>query len=241
MGSLADIGGALGGGIAGMFGNDGSGDAEKFYKDLVAKYGALNPNLQSQQADSNGAGSSGQGDVLKELQSTYRNGGLDPIAKEQLAEANTSTERTAQSLDQGIQQRAQAQGQGNSGVTAALQEQAGQGAAERGAAAGRGAAATGYANRMGALGAAGNLSSNMRGADDAISKFNASMRMGAQQGSFDNSMRQLGGEGGAYGAAYGAQKEGHANSVDNWAGVGQGVGGLGDYLDKNKNMFGMAS
>lgn len=239
MGVFGDAFGAIGGGIAGLLGNDGSGDAADFYKKLVAKYGALNPNLTAQQADSNGPGSAGQGDVLKELQGTYRAGGLDPIAREQLAQSSTEADRNAQAMDNGITERARAGGQGNSGVTAALQEQAGQGAAERGSQQAMGAAAQGYANRMGALGAAGNLSSNMRGSDDAISKFNAGMRMGAQQGTFDNSMRQLGGEGGAYGAAYGAQKEGHANSVDNWAGVGQGVGGLADYLDKNKNAFGL--
>lgn len=246
----ADLGG-LAGGVAGLFGDDGSGAASKYYKELAEKYGALNPKItqavqgNSELGKADQSTRNGQMDVLRNLQGIYGQGGLDAIGRSRVAGAETEANRNATASANAIGERARASGAGGSGVTLALQQQAGQEGANRVAQEGLGAAAVGEQNRNAALGTAGVVAGATRGQDyqsaaaqDAINNYNSRMNMATQQSSFDNSMSQLGGEGGAYGAGYAAKQQGYKNTVGAAGQVGSGLGGaaddLGSYFDAQK-------
>jgi hypothetical protein len=233
--------GSLLGGLGGLFTNDGSGDANEYYKQLAEKYGKLDPKINAETVGPSALGNAdpstkaAQMDALRELQTQYGKGGLDAIGQSQVAEANQSTNRNAQAQANSIQGRARAQGMGNSGVTLALQEQAGQDAAERGNQQTMGAAAGAEQRQRGAIGQAGQLAGNVRGQDyeaasaqDAVNRYNSQMKMGAQQSTFDNSMSQLGGQGGAYGHAYDAARYGAERGRRTW----EDFGGAADSATK---------
>lgn len=228
MGLFGDAFGALGGGIAGMFGDDGSDDARRKYEALGSSYRMLNPNITAQQAENDPAARAGMGDVLRELQGQYRSGGLDAIGKSQLAGAETEANRNATIRENQIGEQARAGNMGNSGVTLALKQKAGQEAGEAGNRAALGAGALAMGNRMNALGAAGGVAGRMGEQANAVSQYNAMMRQGAQQGTFDNRMAQLGGESGTISGAYGAAQNADQRNRAMWTGVGKGIGGIAD-------------
>lgn len=226
MGIFGDLGGALGD-IAGTFSSGGADDAaNSFYRDLIAKYGKIDPNIAAQQA--NPSDQSAAQDAIRELQQTYRSGGLDSISRSQIAEANDSANRNAAANRNAVLGNARARGTGNSGVTAALQEMGGQEAAQDANLASSRAAGTAQANRMGAIGGAGSLGIQSAAAQDAINRFNASMRQGAQQQTFGNKMSQLGAEGAAYGGAWDAGKAGEARTSRLYGSIGKMAGAAGD-------------
>jgi len=166
MGLFGDILGSVGD-IAGTFASGGSDDAaEQFYRDLVAKMGKVDPNIIAQQAAS--SDQSVPQDVLRELQQTYRSGGLDAISKGQIAEATAGANRNAAANREAVLSGARARGTANSGVTAALQEMGGQEAGQDANLAASRAAATAEGNRRGALGQAGALGVQSAAAQDAI-------------------------------------------------------------------------
>jgi hypothetical protein len=222
-------------GLSGLFGDDGSDAASEYYKQLAGRYKAVNPEITAQTVGPTEMGKTdpatraAQMDALRELQTQYSKGGLDAIGKSQVAEANQSTNRNAQAQANSIQQRARSQGQGNSGVTAALQEQAGQDAAERGSQQTMAAAAGAQQRQQGAVKSAGELAGGVReqdyqpaAAQDAINRYNAGMKYSAQQDTFGNRMQALGGEGAAYGGGYAAQRYGDARKRQAWADFGAG-------------------
>lgn len=243
--------GDLAGGLTGLFSNDGAGDANEYYKQLAEKYGKLDPKINAETVGPSALGTAdpatkaAQMDALRELQTQYSKGGMDAIGQSQVAEANQSTNRNAQAQANSIQGRARASGNNNSGVTLALQEQAGQDAAERGNQQAMGAAAGAQRRQQGAVGAAGELAGNVRGqdytaagAEDAVNRYNSQMKMGAQQASFDNSMNQLGGQGAAYGGAASAAHRGAENKRRTWqdfGSAGDRVADAGAEIMKNVN------
>lgn len=226
MGLFGDVFGGLGD-VAGLFSSGGADDdANSFYRGLVDKYGKINPTIAAQQA--NPSDQSAAQDAIRELQQTYRSGGLDSISRSQIAEANDSSNRNAAANRNAVLGNARARGTGGSGVTAALQEMGGQEAAQDANLASSRAAAGAQANRMGAIGGAASLGIQSATAQDAINRFNASMRQGAQQQTFGNKMDQLGGEGAAYGHAWDAGKAGEARTSKLYSSIGKMAGTAGD-------------
>lgn len=231
MGILGD----LTGGIAGLFSDDGSDDAAQFYKNLVDQYGKLNPNINAQQTFADSPTRSAQLSALSELENQYRQGGLDPIAKSQVAQANTSTDRNAQALSNSIVGQARAQGNAGSGVTRSLQMQAGQDQAQRASEQGMEAAAGAQQRQHDALTGAGQLATAAGAQQNAIDRYNSMANLQSQQATFGNKMGQLEGQQSAYGGAYGAKKAGYADTVGSWGSIGGGVDGaisgpLANYL-----------
>lgn len=209
MGIFGDVFGGLGD-IAGLFSGGGADkDKGKYYQQLIDKMSAVDPNITYD--------SGAQDDVLRELQQTYRSGGLDPIARSQMAEATAGANRNAQANRNAVVEGARARGMGNSGVTTALQEQGGQGAMQDANMAATGAAATAEGNRARALSAA-----------DAVNRFNESMKTGVQQQTFGNKMGQIQGEGDLYGGIYGANKAGEDRTARLWGSLGRVAGSAGD-------------
>jgi hypothetical protein len=227
--------GDIAGGVAGLFSDSGSDEAREYYKQLAAKYAALNPNITAETYGADAPTRAAQLEVLGELKNQYSRGGLDAIAKSQIAGAETETNRNALALANAIGSRARAGGNANSGVTLALEQAAGQDAAERTRQTGMDAAGMGLARQQAALGMTGQLATAAGGQQNAIDRYNAMARQTAAQQTYANKLAQLGGEGEAYGGAYGAQREGYKNKVGAWgrlgSGIGEGAGSLAGYLN----------
>jgi hypothetical protein len=222
MGFLGDIIG----GIAGLASDDGSGGAFDYYRKLADQYAAVNPNITPQSVQVDQPTRAAQLSALSDLQGIYGQGGLDAIGRSRIAQANTETNRNAMALANSIGERARASGNANSGVTLALQQQAGQDAAERARQSGMDAAAIGEQTRLGALGQAGQLSTAAGEQQNAIDRYNAMARQTAQQDTFTNRLNQLSGQGRAYGAGYAAKNTGYGNTVGAWSSLGNGAGGV---------------
>lgn len=223
MGMFGDIFGGIGD-IAGLFSGGGADDAaNQFYIDQINKMRGIDPTITAQQA-----GPSDQSvpqDVMRELQQTYRSGGLDAISKGQIAEATAGANRNAQANREAVLSNARARGTGNSGVTAALQEMGGQEATQDANLAASRAAATAEGNRRGALGQAGALGVQSAAAQDAVNRFNAAMRQGAAESTFGNKMGQLESESNIYGGAHRAGKAGEDRTSRLYGSIGRQIGG----------------
>lgn len=166
-------------------------------------------------------------------------------AQRELARADAEQMATAQRMTD--QQRLQQRGMQSSALAAALDQQAGQAAANRGYMGGLQGAVDANRQRMAALEAAGGLAGNIRGANyrassdkasaiDSVNRYNANMRSDASrynaglgQKSFDNRMGLLGAQSNArLGQASGYQRsaEQSRDSGDRWlqAGITTGAG-----------------
>lgn len=229
MGAFGDAGGALLGGIAGMFGDDGSQDASNYYKRLATTAGNLNPTITPGVDTTDQSQSQ---DVFNNLQGIYQKGGNDPIAQSQIAGAEDSANRNATANANSIQEQARSQNMGNSASALALKQAAGQSGSQQAGQQAVQAAGANEQRQLGALGAAGQVAGQISGAKDAVNRFNTTNAMNAQQATFANQQGQLGQEGGFYGQGYGAQQNQDQRSRAMWAGVGQGLGGVADYFNK---------
>jgi hypothetical protein len=249
VGIFSDIGGAIGD-IAGAFSGGGADDAQQqFYKDLIAKYGKLDPTITAETVGPSALGSAGgdsraaQLDALKEMQGIYRTGGLDAISKGQIAEADAGANRNAQANRNSVLESARARGAGRSGVTLALQQAGGQEAMGDSNLAASRAAATSEGNRRGAIAGAAGTAGTVRAQDyqaaaaqDQINQFNAAMKTGAQQATFGNEMGQLGAEGGAYSPVYASGKANEGRVARLYGSIGRLAGSAGDAFAKTPGM-----
>lgn len=241
MGLIGDIGGDIGS-IAGLFAGGGTDDAAQgYYKQLIDKMGGVNPTITAEQSAPTALGGTGldsraaQMDALREMQGTYRAGGLDAGSRAALADATTTANRNASAQAGAIQEQARARGAGRSGVSLALQQGAGQNAMVNGNQQATEAAGLAMRNRNAAAAGAGTLSGAVRGGDyqvgtaaDAVNQFNAQMRQGAQQQTYGNKMGQLEAEGNAYGGVYRSGKAGEDRTARLYGSIGKTLGTAGD-------------
>lgn len=191
----------------------GSGDkeeAERLLQSAVDQFGPdilkapsiadLTPHLGPSAVESvyaDPAAVAAQREALQELQRASRPDNLEFRAAANEAEQFANQQAGAQ---QGaIRQQMQARGMGGSGVDFALQQQAGQDAANRAASHGFGAAMEGRRQALRSLQDYGNLAGTMRGqsfgegvtrgrARDEVARLNEAGRVAGQQQAFDNQM-----------------------------------------------------
>lgn len=244
MGDLGDLFGGIGSVIGGLSGGGADDAAANYYRQLISKMQGVNPDITAQQSGNTALAGEGadsraaQMDALRQLQNTYQQNGLDASTRSALAEATTTANRNAATQGNAVQEQARARGAGRSGVSLALQQQAGQNANVNGNQQAMMAAGLAQQNKQTATLDAGTLGGAMRGQDyqvgsaqDAIDKFNAGMRQTAAQQTYTNKMGQLGAEGGAYGGVFGADKDNEARVARLWQAGGQAIGQAGDNGD----------
>jgi hypothetical protein len=244
MGDLGDLFGGIGSIIGAAQGGGADDAASQYYQKLIAQMAAVDPNITAQQTGNTALAGEGkdaraaQMDALRQLQNTYQQQGLDASTRSAIAEATTNANRNAQAQGNAVQEQARARGAGRGGVALALQQQAGQNANVNSNQQALMAAGLAQQNRQTAATNAGTLGGAIRGQDyqvgsaqDAIDKYNATMRQNAQQATYANKMGQLGAEGGAYSGVFGADKDNEARIARLWQAGGQAVGQVGDDLD----------
>lgn len=226
MGLFGDILGGVGD-IAGLFSSGGADDAAKrYYQKLIDEAGGVNPTIDAQQAAPSDQGA--QLDALHELQGTYRSGGLDPISRSMLAEAQSGANRNAQANREAVLEGARARGAGRSGVALALQQKGGQDSMFDANKAATDAAAVSQGNRRSAITEAAATGGRMAAAQDAINRFNASMRMGAQEGTYANKMGNIQTRSDLYSGVYNPSLHGEQRTQRLLGGIGRAVGSVGD-------------
>ena len=237
---LAAAGGGVGAGLGSVLGYFmGQGDrnaAGQDYKNIINTYG----NTQAATAGPSAYNSisvdpatrAAQLEALGQMQTISQDGGLDPLMRSKLNAADESNALQARAQQGQIQNSMAQQGLASSGANIAAQQQAGQQAAQNDYNAGIGAAGLGAERQMAAIQGAAGLAGGMRGQDyqqaadraganDAISRFNASQtqqnnqfKATGQAGGYDkeagwnaglaNQQQQLGyGVGGGLGAGAG--------------------------------------
>lgn len=161
-------------------------------------------------------------------------------------DAESAANQQANAQQGAIQQRLQARGMGGSGVDFALQQQAGQDAANRSAASGFGAAAEGRRQALQAMKDYGQLSTTMRGqsfdegvtrgrARDRVAEFNEAGRVAGQQQAYENRLAGANAYAGALGNAANVAG-GHATQTQQTfgnigQGAGQGLGAFAQYMN----------
>lgn len=251
MGDLGDLFGGIGSVIGGLSGGGADDAASNYYKQLIAKMGGVDPNITAQQTGNTALAGEGadsraaQMDALRQLQNTYQQNGLDASTRSALAEATTTANRNAAAQGNAVQEQARARGAGRSGVSLALQQQAGQNANVNGNQQALMASGLAQQNRQSATLDAGTLGGAIRGQDyqvgsaqDAVDKFNAQMRQTAQQQTYGNKMGSLQAQGGAYGGVFGADKDNEARIARLWQAGGQAVGQAGDDANIGSKIMG---
>lgn len=230
MGLFGDVLGSFGD-LAGLLSGGGADDeAQQYYRSLLGQLKKVDPTIAAQEAAP--SDQSAAQDAIRELQQTYRGGGLDAISRAGLAEATNAANRTAQASREAVLEGARARGAGRSGVTLALQQKGGQDAAQDAALAGSRAAATAEGNRLGALSTAGGLGIQSAAAQDAINRFNAAMRQDAAQQTFANKTGQIAQEGQLYSGVYNPALHSEARTSRLWSSLGRMAGGAADAIGK---------
>jgi hypothetical protein len=232
------------GDIAGYFA--GSGDRDKAMQDLEKArkaYEGVDPNIKAQEAAASGLPAAGAGsraaqmDALAALQRRYSQGGLDALTRARLARVQTDNSNAGRTAAAAAIEEANRRGTGAGGNAIVNAQVAGQQAANRNAQQTLDIAGQGEQLTAGATRDAANLSGQTRsqdyesaGAQDAINKFNASQRQGAEQATVGNSLDRAGGIAGGYRAQYGAQMDEAKRKQGLWGGVGRTAGGVANYF-----------
>jgi hypothetical protein len=263
MSESTSLGSNIGGGIGDLIGYFLSmGDREKareLIDQATAMYAGLDPNVR---VDTEGVVRQGgtefdkaqldpavrgrQLAALDQLQGIWSAGGLDPIARAQMAEARAETESTATALNNSIMQDAAQRGMADSGTALAARRSNAQAAANRGSLAHTRAAAAGQQRSMDALDAYLGGAGQVRGQDeawaagrassqDAINRFNAANEqavsgrnidrsMEGQQATFSQGFQKASGVGSAAGAYQGMADDTQKRAHNIGKGIGGGIG-----------------
>jgi hypothetical protein len=241
MGTSADIFGGLGD-IAGYFASDGErSDARAQLEKGRQGFAQLDPRIQAQEtgpsayASADPSTRAAQMSALSSLQNQYSQGGLDSIARANLADVQNQSNQQAHTQQAGIMEQANARGQGGGGNALVAQQLAGQQAAQRGSQQALQVAAQAQQGRQQALAGAAGIASGVRGQDyqsagaqDAIARFNAQQRQGAAQDSYGNAFNRAAGMAGMSGQQYAAQMAEAKRTQDAWGGAGKMVGAGAD-------------
>ena len=238
-----DILGAVGGLIGGLKSQDDRNSAQNQWTQYRQQFQNLNPNIQAQEATSNyrdvdPATRQAQMDAMGQMRGIYTaglGGRLDPAAQAQLTNSQIQVGQQVGAQQQGALQDANRRGMLNSGQTLGAQMLAAQGGQLASGQNALGAAAMAQQNGQNALGAYGQMAGMTRGQDlqgeaqraqamDAISRFNAGQRQGAQQDTFGNAYARAGGEGQGYAGAAGQYNTNADETQRLWSGIGTGLG-----------------
>lgn len=229
------------GGLAGqLFGEEDRARARELLRQSVADWDALDPTVQAQLIDETLANTAPEDPVLREAQMgalaqmarTAREGGLAVEDRAKALEAQRQTAQVERGAREALSQNFQARGAGGSGLELAEQLAAQQGAADRNSAYGMGVAADASRRALEAAARSGSMAGAVREQDfqvaDAkrrakmtIAQFNAQMRQGAQQQTFNNRARRVEGRADARGGLV----RDHQGRADYASQVGVGVGG----------------
>jgi hypothetical protein len=156
--------------LGNLFNRDAMDRAARANYNTRDEYLGLNPNIAAQEA---------RGAAYDRLASMGAQGGMDAGSKAALQQAQANNAQQAQSKNKATLERAAAAGRLNGGRALSAEMQANQGAANANAMAGTQAAADARQRAMMATTAQGQ-----------IDQFNAQMRQGAQQNSFNNSFNR---------------------------------------------------
>lgn len=236
-----------------------SGDrsaAQGDYEKAEQGFAGLDPNIAAQTAGPSSFDSisidpkdrAAQLGALTQLENIYKSGGLDASTKAQLQSVDQDTSRQAKAMDSTVANNMSQRGLGSSGASFAQQESNDQAAANREGQAGTQALAMGQGNKMAALQGASSIGSNLQSqdygqaasraaAEDAISKFNANQKQGAEEQTFTNSLGKQQGEAGALDAMAGNRSDQAKQEQGVTAGVGQAAGSVAGSLDIFGNLF----
>lgn len=238
---LEGIFGGIGDIVGGFAGNADREEAMRYLNNARLGYEQLRPDIAAQtvgRSELMGADPStraAQLDALTQLRDQYRSGGLDAMTRAQLAEIQGQNTQMAQGAQQAVLQDASRRGQLRSNASLSAAQLAGQQQAQRSATQSVQAQGIGQQNRMNAIHGAAGLAGNIRGQDyeraaaqDAVARFNASQRQGAQQASFGNSLARQQGVAGAAGAQADHKNADAQRTQRMWGGLGRAVGGVGD-------------
>lgn len=211
---LAGAGGALGS-VLGYFLDEGDRDqARQDYQRAIDAYGNTHAVNQSA-SDPRVRGA--ELDALNQLEQTYKSQGMDPQMKAQLAQIQASNAQQAQAANARVQNEMAQRGLSSSGSNFAAQRANDQAASNNNYMQSLQAQALANQRQMQALQGAGELAGNIRGADDAINRFNAQNQTGFNEW-------QAGGQAGAYGNQANFDV-GQANQVQRMgAGIGSAAG-----------------
>jgi len=248
-----DIGllGDLFGGFTDIFGpHPGSKYAGKYdeladkYGNLAGQYQGMQPNLNAEQQGFDIPTRSAMLGAMQQYGDIANQGGLDAIGRSQIAQANQSTSQEADQMANAIQQRAGSGPARNSGVTLALEQGAGQNAADRNYLGGLGVAGLAEQRQRGALQGYGSMAGMAGSSADAVNQFNTRLRQGTNEGNFQRRMQQLGGVGNAYsgmGEAYGGGYAAARGDQNQWrrgfSDVGNGLFDAGERIFGKKNPY----
>lgn len=240
---LDSIGGTLGD-IAGYF--ESSGDRDKAMQDLEKArqtYEGVDPKIAAQEAGPSGlpaAGAASRGaqmDALANLQRRYSQGGLDALSRANISQVEQENANAGRTAAAGAMEEANRRGTGGGGNAIVNAQVAGQNAANRNAQQTLTVAGQADQARLAATQGAGALAGDARGQDyqaataqDAINRFNAGQRQGAEQSTAQNSLARAGGIAGGYNNQYTANMD-QANRVRRlWGEGGQAAGSVANYF-----------
>lgn len=232
------------GDVAGYFA--GQGDRQEGERDLERArkgYEDIDPNIAAQEAgrsnfDNAGtASSAAQNDILSQLRNKYNAGGLDALDRARLSEINQSTAQAGRGASEAAKDDAARRGMLNSASTLVAQQQAGQNAAQVGSNQGIQAAGMAEQARRAGMNQAGWMAGQMRSQDyekaaaqDAIARFNASQRQGAEQATLHGKLARQGGIADIYGQQYGAKNASADRTQRLYGGIGRMAGGVANYF-----------
>jgi hypothetical protein len=239
---LDDVLGGIGS-VAGYFGGQDDRDAaNNAILDSINEYKKLNPTVTAALAPTSAYASldpatrAAQMDTLAQLRGEISSGGMDALDRARVNDITNATAQAGRVASAGAVQDAARRGlTGAAGLVSG--QVAGQQAAQAGQQAGTQAAALAEQQRQQEIAQQGSQAGQVRqqdqtgaAAQDAIEKFNAAQKQGAQQQTFSNAATRAAGIAGANGQQYNAQ-EADAQRLQNLGkAAGQTVGGIANYF-----------
>lgn len=240
---LDDIIGNVGD-IAGYFGGQDDRDAaNRSIQDSINEYKKLNPTITAQETGPSAyttldpATRAAQMDTIARLRSQIASGGMDAIDRSRVNDITNATAQAGRVAGAGAMQDAARRGQGNGTAALISGQVAGQQAAQAGQQAGTQVAALSEQQRQQEIAQEGAQAGQARsqdqtgaGGQDALARFNASQRQGAEESSFNNAATRAGGIAGANKQNYDAQEADAQRLQRLGKGIGTTAGGVANFF-----------